>query len=168
MSTIVRQAAGAVPAILVALVVEAQAAGPSRFPGTSIGPSLVEIGRSVDGVVTYVAHGYAAANATSVGLAATANGDLRFRAGGLCLDTAEGGITPAGVTGNTTAWSYYVNAVGVTLAEDEPKGGCKYTVRVTYALSLTGAVTINQMEYTVFLKGRTAAGAPAGPLTIIP
>jgi hypothetical protein len=88
-------------------------------------------------------------------------------ASALCLDGSEAGLVPTGVAGNTTAWSYYLSAVSVTLTEDAPRGSCKYTVRVSYALSLTGAVTISQMEYSVYLRGRAAAGA-GGSLAVIP
>jgi hypothetical protein len=143
-------------------------AGPARSNGLAIAPTLLEIGRGQDGVITTVAHGYAAANASAAALAATAGGDLAFRVGGLCLEGSEAGLVPTGVGGNTTAWSYSVSAVSVTLSEDAPKGSCKYSVRVSYAISLTGAVTISQMEYTVYLRGRAAAGAVGGGLAIIP
>ena len=75
---------------------------------------------------------------------------------------------PTGISGNTTAWSYNLTAVGVALAEDAPKGSCNYTVRLTFTLSLTGALSINQMEFTVYLRGHgPAAGSAGGGLTAI-
>lgn len=172
-----RPAVPALSALLaVALPVSAIAQGPTSRgappvigpSGTAIAPTVLEIARSADGIITYVAHGYAPANATAAALAANATGDAVFRVGGMCVEDGEGGVVPSGVAGNTSIWSYTMTAVGITIVEDNPKGSCKYTVRVSYAVSLTGAVTVNQMEYTVFLRARPAAGAAPGKLTAIP
>jgi hypothetical protein len=39
---------------------------------------------------------------------------------------------------------------------------------LTYSLSVTGAVTITQMEYTVYLRGHAKSGAPDSVLSVIP
>src|ERR1051325_11017970 len=135
----------------------AQTFGPG---GTA--PSIIEIGQARDGTLTYLAHGYAAAAVTIRSLADQVGGDFSFRVGGYCLDTAEAGLVPTGISGNTTAWSYNFTAIAVALVEDAPKGSCNYTVRLSYTLSLTGAVSINQMEYTVYLRGHAAPGGGSG------
>jgi hypothetical protein len=133
-----------------------------------MGPVIVEVGQGRDGGLTYVAHGYAGAAVTIPSLAGLVGGDVSFRVGGYCLDSAQASLVPTGVSGNTTAWSYNLTAVAATLVEDAPKGSCNYTVRLSYTLSLTGAVSINQMEYTVYLRGHGPPAAPAtGGLTAI-
>jgi len=127
-------------------------------------PAIAEIGQSADGAVTYLATGYAPSSAGAASLGGTAYGEFNIRFGGFCLDSALATLTPSGVSANSTAWSYDVTAVSVALVEDAPKGSCKYTVRVNYAVSLTGAVTLNQVQYTLFLKGHAVtAGLAASP-----
>jgi hypothetical protein len=136
-------------------------------PAGAIGPTIVELGQSRDGGATYVAHGYAPAAAAIVSLAGLVSGEFSFRVGGYCLDGSDASLVPTGVSGNTTAWAYNLTTVSVSLVEDAPKGSCNYTVRLTYTLSLTGAVSINQMAYTVYLRGHGAPAASAGGLTAI-
>jgi hypothetical protein len=156
-------------AVLVVPLNGAGAASPPRPPAPApITPTLIEIGQGRDGLVTYVARGYAPASAGVASIGGTASGDFSFRVGGSCVESSDVSLVPAGVSANTTAWSYALNGASVALVEDAPQGSCKYTARVTYTLSVTGAVTINQMEYTVYLKGRPAAGAASGGLAVIP
>lgn len=162
-----RRALLIVPAVLalaLAMTGVARAAGPS---GAVIGPTLAEIGQNCDGSLTYIAHGYAAASASATSLGGLATGDFSFRVGGYCLDSAQVALIPAGISGNTTVWSYYLNAASVALVADAAPASCTYTVRVSYGLSLTGAVTISQMEYTVYLRGHAAPDAAGGGLTVV-
>ena len=167
-----RLAALAIPVVLALVLalpmLEAAKASSPRPAGGAIGPTLLEIGQTQDGLVTTIAHGYAPASATISSLAGEASGDFSFRVGGYCLASAEVSLVPTGVSGNTTVWSYQLSGVTVALVEDAPSGSCKYTARVTYALSVTGAVTINQMEYTVYFRGRVAPGGAGRGLTLIP
>jgi hypothetical protein len=143
---------GAAPAL-------AQYAGPAS---AAIEPRLMEIGQGADGTVIYLAHGYAAASASIPSLGGMAGGDFSFKVGGLCLNRSQAVLVPTGVSGSTTAWSYHLTGVKVDLTEEAPSGSCNYTVHVTYQLSITGAVTISQMEYTVYLAGHGTATEPAG------
>ena|SRR5437868_3947686 len=164
----VLQTAAALATCAAALGGNSLATAQSFGPAGAIGPAIVEIGQGRDGGLTYIAHGYAPATLTMSSLAGLVTGDFSFRVGGYCLDAAEASIVPTGISGNTTAWSYNLTAVGVALAEDAPKGSCNYTVRLTFTLSLTGAVSINQMEFTVYLRGPgPAAGSAGGGLTAI-
>jgi hypothetical protein len=147
----------------------AQAQSPAQTPSRAtpfVVPVLMEIGQGRDGGVAYIAQGYAPANATVTSLGGAANGDLSFRVGGYCLDSPVVTLAPTGVSGSTTAWSYALSSVSAALVEDAPKGSCKYTVRVSYEISLTGAVTISQMEYTVYLRGHGAPAAGGGLSTM--
>ena len=134
----------------------------SFTPAGTTGPAVIELGQSHEGGLTYLVHGYVAAGGALNSLAGLVGGDFSFRVGGYCVDTPEASLVPTGVSGNTTAWSYNLTAITVSLVEDAPKGSCNYTVKVSYTLSLTGAVSINQMEYAVYLRGRTAPPATAG------
>src|SRR4051812_9404148 len=86
-------------------------AAPPRATTALFAPTVTEIGQSRDGSVTYLAHGYASASAGSASLGGMASGDISFRVGGFCLDSAQVGMEPTGVSGNTTSWSYYLAAV---------------------------------------------------------
>jgi hypothetical protein len=158
--------------IVTAYLALASAAAPPPSPGRVIGAvvplSIAEIGQRSDGGRTYLAHGYAQAGIGTASLGGMASGDISFRLGGYCLDGSEVSLTPTGVSGNTIAWSYYVTGINVALVEDAPKGTCNYTVRVSYSLSITGAVTITQMEYSLYLRGHAKPGAPDSALLVIP
>jgi hypothetical protein len=77
-------------------------------------------------------------------------------------------VVPTGISADTTAWAYALNGASIALVEDAPQGSCRYTARVTYTLALTGAVTVSQVEYTVYLRSRPGSGAAGGGLAVIP
>jgi hypothetical protein len=147
----------------------AAAPGPPRPAAPAItAPTLVEVGLARDGLVTYVARGYAPASVSMAFLGGEATGNFSFRVGGQCVESSEVSVVPTGISADTTAWSYALSGASVALVEDAPQGSCRYTARVTYTLSLTGAVTISQVEYTVYLRGRPATGSTGGGLAVIP
>jgi hypothetical protein len=129
--------------------------------------SLVEVGKNRDGGTVYIARGYASTNAGVVSLGGAAGGDFSFRVGGYCLAASEASVVPTGISASTTAWSYNVTQIKVDLVKDPASQACNYTVRVSFALSITGALTISQVEYTVYLWGSGGVADP-GVLKVIP
>jgi hypothetical protein len=158
----------AATALVLAVSSPGLAAGPARPAANATVPTVMEIGQGRDGLVAYVARGYAPASATVASLGGIANGDFSFRIGGSCVESSHVSLVPTGISANTTAWSYALNGASVALVEDAPPGSCRYTARVSYALSVTGAVMINQVEYTVYLKGRPVPAGATGGLAVIP
>jgi hypothetical protein len=157
-------------ALLVAsFLTPAVAAAPAPPPpaGVAVRPALIEIGQARDGAVTYVARGSAAANVGMSALGGEATGNFTFRVGGHCLEGAAVSVIPTGVAADTTAWSFHLESAMIALVEDAPAGSCRYTARVTYTFSVTGAITVSQVDYTVLLRGRAGEGSAAARLGVI-
>ena len=155
-------------------------------PAASIGAKLSEIGRSTDGEATYVAHGYAeaalkAADVTkastsppdaqrasgtatveTTGSIANAVGQFSLRLRDLCLTAAEAQVIPlaakndAAPRGDTANAAFFVTGVNVELVSQQAES-CTFLVKVTYGIHLPADHRLDQIAYTMFLKGKKRA-----------
>jgi hypothetical protein len=152
-------------------------------PAASIGAKLIEVGRSAEGEATYLAQGYAeatlkAADTTkadtsppgagrgagtatveTTGSIANAVGEFSLRLRDLCLTAADAQVIPlaakadAAPRGDAANAAFFVTGVNVDLVSQQAET-CTFSVKVTYGIRLPADHRLDQVAYTVFLKGK--------------